>query len=161
MRHFSNLKELLSGATRIVVVGVGYDLGKDDAVGIEVADLLEGKHPAITPFKTYTAPENFTKAIVGESPSHVVFVDGAKMGLEPGEIRIIENDEIKDTSFSTHTMPLTLISKYVCNRAKAKSVIIGIEPKHFGFCEDRQLSNEVTVAAKTVADAILAVFNDV
>ena len=155
MKDLSHLGELLKGATKVVIIGIGYDMGKDDAVGIEVAELLTDKDPRIVSYCTYTAPENFTGPMVRHDPSHLIFVDGAKMGLEPGEKRIIDIDEVVDTSFSTHTLPVTVIANYVIQKCGAKVIIIGIEPKEFGFSDTKGLSPVVKEAAKDVADLIL------
>ena len=92
--------------------------------------------------------------ICKEEPSHVIFVDGAKMGLEPGEIRLISFDEVKDTTFSTHTLPLTLIAKFIEKDTCAKVIIIGIQPRDFGFSPEMQLSDIAIAGAKIVADRI-------
>ena len=155
MRPISDLAELLSGATKVVVAGVGYEMGRDDAVGLKVAMLLEGRSERVASFVTCTAPENFMGAINKEEPSHVIYVDGAKMGLEPGELRIIDMDEIKDISFSTHTMPLTMIARFIENETGAKSIIIGIQPKDFGFSDEITLSEVAIESANKVADRIL------
>ena len=155
MHPFTELDKLMSGATKVVVAGVGYEMGRDDAVGLEVARLLEERDDRIVPFQTHTAPENFIGAITRELPTHVIFVDGAKMGLQPGQIRIIDEEEIKDLSFSTHTLPLSIISSFIKKETGSEVIIIGIQPQDFGFSDKLTISKVARASAKKVADKIL------
>ncbi len=156
MKPISFLKGFLEDAEKVVVVGIGYDMGRDDAVGIYVAEKLQGTSDRIACFKTYTVPENFTGAIIREKPTHVIFVDGAQMGREPGETFVIESSEVKDTSFSTHTMPINLMEDFIAKETGADTIILGIEPKDFGFSDTLEISSK----AKRGADRICKMITD-
>jgi hydrogenase 3 maturation protease len=56
------------------------------------------------------APENDVHFIRELRPTHLVIVDATEMGLQPGEIRIIDESDIPDMFImTTHNMPLTFL----------------------------------------------------
>ncbi|MGS9668576.1 hydrogenase maturation protease, partial [Salmonella enterica subsp. enterica serovar Infantis] len=55
-----------------------------------------------------SAPENDMVAIRELRPQRLLIVDATAMGLNPGEIRIIDPDDIAEMfMMTTHNMPLT------------------------------------------------------
>ncbi|MDI6643237.1 MAG: hydrogenase maturation peptidase HycI [Candidatus Hodarchaeaceae archaeon] len=125
-----DLFSFLKGATRVAVVGVGSEMRGDDAAGIEaVRGLREGlKSPNVLLIEGGVAPENFTSQIRRFKPSHVIFIDAADFGAEPGQVVLAEPEAITGQSISTHTMPLSILAGYLREQTGAKVALLGIQP---------------------------------
>ena len=95
---YNKLRLFLTGAQRIVILGVGNDMRRDDRIGIEILSELINlsllKDSQIKMINAGTTPENFTHPIENWNPSHLLIVDAADMGENPGEIELIQMDDI-------------------------------------------------------------------
>ena len=96
-----------------VILTVGNSLMGDDAAGPLLAEMLS-RAPAgdWDVVDGGSAPENEVQRVRALRPDRVLVVDAAEMGLEPGEIRLIDESIIADRLFvTTHTLPLTFLIK--------------------------------------------------
>ena len=61
-------------------------------------------------------PEDYIGVVKRETPDFLVLVDAAQMGLAPGEVRLLERDNVvSDYMVTTHSMPLSyLIDEIAC-----------------------------------------------
>jgi len=112
--------------TRKILLGLGNPLGRDDALGLRVAEALRGTEwlsiPAIS-------LENVLGMVEREKPEKLVIVDAAEMGLPPGTIRRLPLSQSVGMLGSTHGLPLPLL----LSLSGIKDVIlIGVEPKERG-----------------------------
>ncbi len=140
-------------SSRVVVLGVGSDLRSDDAAGIRVAERLAlVSLPAVHAVIGGTAPENATGEIRRIAPTHVVIVDAADLREAPGVVRLIEAKEVGGVSFSTHTLPLSVLSTYLTQEIGCRVVTIGIQPKSLRF--GGALSGEVEAAVEEIVVAL-------
>jgi len=133
-QDLSDLTQILKDAKEtgrpVLVVGIGAELRADDFAGVLVAREVQARNlPFIKGIEACAAPENFTGEIINASPSLVVFVDAANLGLEAGAMRIIDRKEIQGMSFCTHTLPLYLILDYLALSMKCDVLVLGIQPK--------------------------------
>jgi hydrogenase 3 maturation protease len=148
------LKNKLSGARRIAVLGVGSDICSDDLAGMRVAELLKTglkKYQGSVKFKFFaggTAPENFTGEIKKFKPTHLVIVDCADFGKKPGVVSMFGIEEIGGISFSTHRLPANIMADYLMQSVKCDCLIIGIQPKTLQFGES--LSKEVRQSVESL-----------
>ena len=164
-----NLKTLvrasLEGASRVAVLGVGSELRGDDQAGLLVAERLRkrckmnGSCPQIELFHGATAPENLTGEIKSYRPSHLILVDAADVGKEPGTVEVISPELISGTSFSTHMMPLKIIVDYMRDSINCKVMVIGIQPKTLEYAGP--VSREIRASVRQVATAIEAVVREI
>lgn len=123
------LADILSGATRVAVFGIGDDLNPLDRPGIVGAILIhELERPNVTVFLVGTMPENYTGALRKLRPSHVLMVDAADMGMPPGSLALIHPSHVSGQRYSTHAMPLSLVIEYVEKELGARVVLIGVQP---------------------------------
>ena len=128
----------LRPARSIAVVGVGSDLRGDDVVGLLVVRALRtalasARHPAFRLFEGGTAPENLTGEILRFRPSHILLADAADLGLKPGAVSLIEPEDAGGVSFSTHVLPLKILTDYLAQSFPCRIVIIGIQPGRIDF----------------------------
>ena len=159
-REFSIEKELtvwLSNAEKVVVAGIGNPIRMDDFVGTKIVQDLQGKVSE----KAYlieceTVPENFIQKIIDFDPTHVLLIDAAILGLEPGDSRLIKPERLTTfPAYSTHALPLKIFCEYVATTTKAKIALLLIEPKKADFGEG--LTSEVEVSAQKIVDVFLTV----
>jgi hydrogenase 3 maturation protease len=152
------LKNKLSGARRIAVLGVGSDICSDDVSGMRVAEHLKAGLKAFrsrVKFKFFaggTAPENFTGEIKKFKPSHLIIIDCADFSKPPGEVTIFGIEEIGGITFSTHRLPANIMADYLIQSVKCDCFIVGIQPKTLQFGEE--LSKEVSRSVKALVRAM-------
>ena len=93
------IKEL-DGWRRVVILGLGNELGGDDGAGIhatrEIKEVLPGDIAKVDIFETGVVPENYTGVLRRLQPSHVILIDSAAIGEEAGSLRIIATDDIQE-----------------------------------------------------------------
>jgi hydrogenase 3 maturation protease len=156
--HQAVLKQKLSNALRIAVLGVGSELRGDDIAGLLAARQIEktiAKQTTSQEIRVFigeTAPENLTGQIKEFQPTHLIIIDAAEFNKEPGHIEVMEPETIGGATFCTHSLPLTVIIGYLLESFKFKAIIIGIQPKTITF--GAQPTKEVVAAAQNLADAI-------
>jgi hydrogenase 3 maturation protease len=152
MAH-DHLADYLQGATLVVVLGVGSELRGDDAAGILVARRLNRKHPNLVALEGHTAPESFAGKIIKLRPSHVLIVDAAEMGLDPGGWAMLGRDELDRTMTSTHLIPLTALAKHLEESCGCKVAFVGIQT---GKCDVAVgVSAPVLLAINEISDDIV------
>ncbi len=134
-----------------VLLGIGNELNGDDGVGPYCANNLE--HPDWHTIDCATAPENFTGAVGKLSPKGIIIVDAALMGLHPGSIRIITENTIAEVGFSTHTISLEYLIRFLKDECPdCPATLIGVEPKSKTIGDP--LSKEALLAAHSLIDAL-------
>ncbi len=147
---------------KVCVLGIGSDLRGDDVAGLLVVDFLSRRcinfdnsdvKNKLHVIYGSTAPENATGDIKRSNPTHLVVVDSADMGLNPGDVQILGEEQIGGVSFSTHMLPLSVMIQYLKNSIDFKTVIVGIQPKDIGFGAATNI--EVTRSSEIIANAIL------
>ncbi len=149
------LKEFLKDHHKVVILGIGNDMRGDDGIGSVLAQELSKifiKNANITVFDGKTVPENFTGAIRGENPSHIILLDAVEMNKRPGHIKVITKEQIANYNISTHAMPLSFLIKYLESTCPAELIILGIQPKNMN------LVNELSVEVQKSMEIILKLF---
>ncbi len=117
---------------RVVIVGIGNVLRSDDAAGMLVARALSQRECAadmdhILILEAGHAPENRTAELRRFAPSLVLLIDAADMGKEPGTVEWISEDDIDGMSASTHSLPLSMLAKYLTLELGCKVMLLGIQ----------------------------------
>lgn len=131
-----------------VLLALGNRLGRDDALGMRVAEGLQGSDWQVI---TTTNIENALGLIGRIRPELLVVVDAASMGLPPGSIRRLPLFPSERMLGSTHGLPLSFLLSQI-QGAAGEIVLIGVEPKELGF--GGGLSPEVEEAARTLAELL-------
>jgi len=138
---------------RIVLLGVGSELRSDDAAGVLVAQRVGALGwPDVWTFLAGTAPENLTGDIKRLSPSHVIIVDAADMHCPPGTVSLLGPEETRGVSFSTHTLPLSVLAGYLETETGCVVIILGIQPLSLEFAD--AVSAEVLQAVEETVTAL-------
>jgi hydrogenase 3 maturation protease len=146
-----------SGNLRIAILGVGNEMRSDDAAGILIARALSRKECA-----TYTesiliveggrAPENRTGELRSFAPDLVLIVDAADMGEKPGAIQFIPEGSIDGMSASTHSLPLSMLARYLVLDLHCTIKLLGIQPGSNDVGE--RVSPQVLQAVDEIVDEL-------
>lgn len=127
------LDERIKNASKVAILGAGSVLKADDAAGMllieKLGKLLGEDYPQVLLVGGSTAPENFTGLIKSFAPQHLFLVDAALIEEEPGAIGVIDPEQIKAVSFSTHMLPFPIVVDYLQQHTGCQVSIIGIQPK--------------------------------
>ena len=100
------------------------------------------------------APENSTAAIRRFKPSHVIIIDAAEMGAEPGTTRLIDPAAAGGASFATHGLPLSVLAGYLAAETGCAVILVGIQPRSLEFGET------LTPAVAEAADALVTALRE-
>jgi hydrogenase 3 maturation protease len=138
----------------VAVLAVGSELFGDDAVGLVVGEScakLGSSHLGV--FMGATAPENCTGPIRRFSPTHLVLVDAADLGAEPGSVELLDPERLGGIPFTTHSLPLTVVVDYLLKSLPGcRVVVVGIQPESLRF--GAPPTARVAEAAERVVEAI-------
>lgn len=159
------LKTSLEGCRRVALLGIGSELCGDDAAGMllvrELRKLVD-KGPfhflELECFEGANAPENMTGFINSYRPTHILVVDAAEMGLATGECREIPVSGISDITFSTHTLPLKVITDYLEQATGAVITVIGMQPGSLDF--DAPPSREIRAGVDKLSIDLYALLRE-
>ncbi|TEB15783.1 Hydrogenase 3 maturation protease [Pelotomaculum sp. FP] len=132
------LSERLKG--RVFLVGIGNTLRSDDAAGPELIERLGGKVEADL-LDAGEVPESYLGRITGRHPDTIVLIDAAELRAVPGTAAIIEIEDIKGKSLSSHQLGLDVFMRFLQAETGADVFLLGIQPRSTGFGEI--LSTEV------------------
>lgn len=153
----TSLSRLLSQRTnkRIAIVGVGNEMRGDDAAGMLVVRalglrvvnlgrlrIIEGGH----------APENATADLRKFAPDLVLLIDAADMGKDAGSIALIPMEHIDGISASTHSLPLSMLARYLTLELNCEVALLGIQPKSIEMGES--VSDAVNQAVSDIVEEI-------
>jgi hydrogenase 3 maturation protease len=142
------LKKINEGK-KVLIIGIGNRLKGDDGVGSIIAEKLKEKirEENLFVIDAENAPENYTGKIKEISPESLLIIDAVDFGSYPGDFRIFEIDEIKDTTVSTHNFSISLLKKFI----KVDEIyLLGIQPENISFGEN--LSERVKKSVEKIIE---------
>ena len=129
---------------------VGNSFRSDDGVGSYLASQL--KELPVRLLDAGQTPENIIEDAVALKPARVIILDAADFGGKPGEMRVIPEEAIPETTLTTHMVPMNVVSRLITESTGARIFFIGIQPKTVAFGES--LSPEVRKAADAIVEAV-------
>lgn len=155
----SLLRNSLTGANRIAILGIGSEFRGDDAAGTLAAEYISkkkisNKKVSVKIFIGATAPETLTGEIKHFKPSHLVIIDTIDTGQKPGTILAVDPEVIGGAAFSTHTMPAKILAGYLQKSIGCKIIIIGIQARSIRFGD--AVSKDVDKSVRLLSDSIIA-----
>ena len=143
---------------RIAVLGIGNALRSDDGAGELVARRLARSRlthelDSFLVIDGGHAPENMTGELRRFGPEYVILIDAAEMGETPGAIRWIGIHEIDGISASTHTLPLSMLAKYLALELGCEVNLLCIQPQSVEIGDS--VSDAVLKAVEETANGLL------
>jgi len=143
-----DLQKLLSQpGKKILFVGIGNLLKSDDGAGVYISRRIR-ETEKISALTVEMSIENYIGKINSLQPDILVLIDCADMGEQPGTIKLLKLDEIKDFTTNTHNISLKKISEFF----NAQVFILGIQPLSVAFGE--KISYIVARSAKNIIKQI-------
>jgi hydrogenase 3 maturation protease len=142
---------------RIAILGVGNELNGDDAAGVRVVRELAARlaaTPGVLLIDGGTAPENFTGPLRRFRPDLVLEIDAADFNAAPGTTRWIDWRRADGLSASTHTLPPSVLARYLVCELGCEVALVGIQPADLTFGE--RMSPEVEKAVTDLAGELCA-----
>ena len=149
-----DLKNWLSNAQKVVIVGIGNPLRKDDFVGVEIVKNLQNKVSRhVYLIECGTVPESFIEPITEFKPTHILIIDAAMLNLRPGYSKLIRpNQMMKYPAISTHALPLRIFCDYLAKTTGAEVALLVMQPKDTSFGEG--LTSKLSETAATLTSVL-------
>lgn len=139
-----------SNPDQIVFVGIGNRMRGDDAIGPVLLDRLRGSISHLV--DTGVTPEEYTGVIKRLNPLSIIFLDAVDFGGMPGQMRIIEMEEISSYQGSTHKISLDVLMEYLKEETGADVFLIGVQSAQISYLHG--LSPGMTEALEACAEQI-------
>lgn len=141
------LKDLLERASRLLFIGVGNVLKRDDGVGVVISKQII-ERPAIKSLTVEVSIENYIGKINSLEPREIVIIDCMELGHSPGTYRLVALDDVEDITFNTHNISLGRLGDFFLY----PTYVLGIQPDSVEFGE--YLSPPVQDAARRIVQVI-------
>ena len=153
----------------MIILGIGNELKYYDGVGPFIISELNklNLNENVLLINAQTVPENFTGKIRKENPSHIILIDACLMGLNPGDYKIVNEDDFVNIGISTHSMSLSYFVKFL---NQDNILFIGIEPELLELIDQDSLGSldkdlmdfqgELTENVKRSASEIIEIFGE-
>lgn len=141
-------------SVKVAVVGIGHELRGDDAVGVHVARGL--KHRSLP--ATWLAvdagpvPESCTGLLRRFQPDLVALVDATPSESAPGSVRWLESWDGDAPGFSTHSLSLNVLARYLCGELNCSVGLLSVQPASYTLAAP--LSPAVREAASGIIDGL-------
>lgn len=113
---------------RLLVVGIGNELCGDDGLGPRLIAALQGKVGAQL-LDAGDVPENFLGKICSLRPEVIFIVDAADIGGDPGDIAVLETDELRGLLALTHNPGLRLFTYFLQQETSAQILVMAVQPE--------------------------------
>lgn len=141
---------------RPAIVGIGNIMRGDDGLGPKMIELLKARSANAFLFDCGTAPENYIFPILTTSCDTIILIDAADLGAAPGDVRIIDVDDIATIGFSTHNpSPRLLIDLLRTGKENLTIFAVAVQPKRTTLGEP--LSDEIKERLGLLADTFAAI----
>ena len=145
----SKLSDFLTG--NVVILGFGNRMWADDGAGSHAAEAL-ARAPGLTAIDGGFTPENHLEKVVQSQPDSILLIDASDFGGQPGELKLVNPDELAQSGFSTHSGSPAMLARYLEARCGAKVALLAIQPAETHASQ--QLSESVSSALGTLVDHV-------
>jgi hydrogenase maturation protease HycI len=132
---------------------LGNDLRADDGIGPFLFDHLSKQLSQSKIINAGERPENILDEATVYAPSKIIIFDAADFSGRIGEIRMIPQDAIPNSTYSTHLFPIKAVASLLQQDTQAEIVFIGIQPGNMTLGET--LSSKVLESAQLLIHTIL------
>lgn len=122
------LEELLKQAKRLLFIGVGNVLKRDDGVGVVISKQIIEK-PAFRSLTVEVSIENYIGKINSLEPEEIIIIDCMELGANPGDYRLMALEDVEDITFNTHNISLGRLGDFF----QYPTYVLGIQPRSVEF----------------------------
>ena len=137
---------------RVAILGVGNEMNGDDGAGVCAVRALAARTPApldVLLIDAGAAPESYTGPLRRFAPDLIIEIDAAIIGNEAGATAWLDWREADGLSASTHTLPPSVLAKFIQADLGCEVAIIGIQPERVEM--GTGLSSTVAAAVEELA----------
>ncbi len=154
----------MEGNNKIVIIGIGNFLLKDEGIGVHTLNELE-KHDLPQGVEIYDGGTGGFKLIdLMHGAARVIFIDAVETGKLPGTVTIIGSEDIytiyhnkKYSLHDTDLMEVIRMTELLDNPPKIE--IVGIQPKIINY--GTTLSEELRDSMSNIINTVLERIDDV
>jgi hydrogenase 3 maturation protease len=158
MSVIKDVTQWLSPAQKIVVIGIGNPLRRDDNIGVKIIEGLEGNVPSsVLLIKSETIPENYLEPIIQFKPTHILLIDAALLNTKPGSIKLMHSLPVSRLPISTHILPLQIFCEYLTKLINPQIALLLIQPEDTSFGEG--LTQRLDVVRKQLIEHLLQIIS--
>ncbi len=150
---FSDFRERVEGK-KLLILGIGNRLRGDDGLGPRLIDRLRGK-VSIPLIDAGDVPENYLGPIEAAHADLVLVVDAADLRATPGDLAMLDLDQLAGSSVSTHTVNLKLLFTVIPKQNRPEVLVLAIQPETTEF--GKGLSPAVDTALDGIESLLLSV----
>jgi hydrogenase 3 maturation protease len=112
---------------RVCILGFGNRQWRDDGAGSRLAEALAAD-PDLTSIDGGFVPENHLEVVARAKPDTVLLVDAADFGGLPGQLRLLQPDDIALANVSTHAGSPQMLARYLSQRTGGRVALLAIQP---------------------------------
>jgi len=138
---------------KILFVCISNILRNDDGIGEYIYNNIS-KLPNILVVNVGSSPENYVSKIRKYGVDVIIFIDSIILDSNPGEINLLEEEEIKSYTSSTHSISLEMIINQIKRNKKFSIYLIGIQP------ENISIGTEISDKVLKSADKLIEMLSD-
>jgi hydrogenase 3 maturation protease len=141
----------------VAIVGIGNEFNGDDAAGVLVARKLSMRECSddaghVLVIEAGQAPENITGELRRFQPQVVLLIDAAQVDADPGEVVWIPWETTTGMSASSHSLPLSMLARYLTLEFNCTVHLLGIQPAHNE--SNGAVSTEVHAAVEDICQTL-------
>ncbi|WP_157754575.1 hydrogenase maturation protease [Salinivirga cyanobacteriivorans] len=126
-----NLTKLLNTRSKMLFVGIGNVLKRDDGVGVFISQNLE-KNASVDALTVEVSIENYIGKINSLAPEKLILIDCVDFGKDAGYYKLTDLNTMRDFTTNTHNISLgRLKDLFVVDDIK----VLGIQPGDVSFGE--------------------------
>jgi hydrogenase 3 maturation protease len=146
--------EEIAGNGKVYVLGLGNTDRADDGAGVLVALALKRLFPSYS-YSEHDGVEGIVLDISEKKEDLTVFfVDAANLNSSPGTIRIVKNEDVKDTEITTHRVAVALMAS-ILEKTGKNAVVICVQPERIVF------RGSISKAVETSVQSLVRVLSEV
>ena len=137
---------------RVLILGVGNRLRGDDGLGPRLLDRLRGKL-TLPMIDAGDVPEHFLRPIESAHPDLVLVIDAAGINASPGDIALLELDQVGGRAISTHSVNLRLLFQVIPADRRPEVLVLAVQPESSEPGD--KLSHAVDIALEGIESLLL------
>jgi len=139
---------LLQKDKKILFVGIGNVLKRDDGVGVYISSKINNTS-SLSALTVEVSLENYIGKINSSNPDILILIDCTDLKSKPGAHKLIAINKLHDLTFSTHNISLRRLSEFF----KMPVYLLGIQPEKINFGEN------ISLIVKKKANKIINIIN--
>ena len=161
-QKLATLSAALKHKPRLALLGIGNELNGDDAAGVLAVRALRTRlapRPQLLLIEASLAPEAFTAPLRRFEPDCVILIDAALLDEAPGTIELVDWQQTDGLSATTHTLPPSVLVKFIQHEFNCPVELILIQPHDIDF--DHPVTPVVSNAIESVVAGFTSLFSSI